>query len=236
MEQQKSGLLCSILTVDDSGSNLLLQAAPSLPPEYNGLMLSIPIRDGACCSGTAAYRNERVAIENIQTHPYWSDYREAVIAAGLVSCWSEPLLSSQNELLGTFAVYQRTEALPTPDEFTLIQDAANLASVAIERKRTEEQLQLAGMVYSASSEAIFVADAHDRIIAVNPAFERLTGYSAREAISKPSSFLKAERNPPELQEEIENCTGTGGPLAWRCMEPTQERGNLRRIPDRYGNQ
>lgn len=203
VEQQKPSLLCSILTVDDSGTHLLLQAAPSLPPEYNALMLSIPIRDGACSSGTAAYRCERVAIENIQIHPFWSDYRDAVIAAGLVSCWSEPLFSSQRELLGTFAVYQRTESLPTPEEFTLFQDAANLASVAIERKRTEEQLQLAGMVYSASSEAIFVADARDRIIAVNPAFERLTGYPAREAIGRVSSFLKAERNPPELRAEID---------------------------------
>jgi diguanylate cyclase (GGDEF)-like protein/PAS domain S-box-containing protein len=202
VEQQKPSLLCSILTVDDSGTYLLLQAAPSLPPEYNALMLSIPIRDGVCCSGTAAYRCERVAIEDIQTHPFWSEHRGAASAAGLKSCWSEPLFSSQHELLGTFAVYQRTEALPTPDEFTLIQDAANLASVAIERKRAEEQLHLAGMVYSASSEAIFVADARDRIIAVNPAFERLTGYPAREAIGKSSSFLKAERNPPELQAEI----------------------------------
>ena len=203
VEQQKPSLLCSILTVDDNGTHLLLQAAPSLPPEYNASVLSIPIRDGACSSGTAAYRCERVAIENIHTHPFWQDHREAAATAGLVSCWAEPLLSSQRELLGTFAVYQRSEALPTPDEFALIQDAANLASVAIERKRTEEQLQLAGMVYSASSEAIFVADARGRIIAVNPAFERLTGYAAREAIGRASSFLKAERNPPELQDEIE---------------------------------
>jgi diguanylate cyclase (GGDEF)-like protein/PAS domain S-box-containing protein len=210
VEKQQPALICSILTVDDSGTNLLLQAAPSLPPEYNAVMLSIPIREGSCCSGTAAYRCERVAVENIQTHPSWEDYREAIIAADLVSCWSEPLFSSQHELLGTFAVYQRTEALPTPEEFALIQDAANLASVAIERKRTEEQLHLAGMVYSASSEAIFVADARDRIIAVNPAFERLTGYPAREAIGRVSSFLKAERNPSELQGEIDTALAQQG--------------------------
>ncbi|HWU84496.1 MAG TPA: EAL domain-containing protein, partial [Rhodocyclaceae bacterium] len=147
---------------------------------------------------------------NIQTHPFWREYRDAVIAAGLVSCWSEPLFSPQRELLGTFAVYQRVEALPTPEEFALIQDAANLASVAIERKRSEEQLRLAGMVYSASTEAIFVADAHDRIIAVNPAFEHLTGYDAREAIGRPANFLKAERNPPELAQQIDTALAERG--------------------------
>jgi diguanylate cyclase (GGDEF)-like protein/PAS domain S-box-containing protein len=202
VEQQQPSLICSLLTVDDSGTHLLLQAAPSLPAEYNATMLRIPIREGACCSGTAAYRCERVAVENIQSHPFWREHRTAVVEAGLVSCWSEPLFSSQRELLGAFAVYQRSEALPTPEEFALIQDAANLASVAIERKRAEEQLHLADMVYSASTEAIFVADARDCIIAVNPAFERLTGYSAREAIGRTAGFLRAERNPPELQEEI----------------------------------
>jgi diguanylate cyclase (GGDEF)-like protein/PAS domain S-box-containing protein len=66
------------------------------------------------------------------------------------------------------------------------------------------------MVYSASSEAIFVADARDRIIAVNPAFERLTGYPAREAIGRVSSFLKAERNPSELQGEIDTALAQQG--------------------------
>lgn len=202
VEQLHPDFICSLLVVDASGRHLELMAAPTLPDDYNALMRVIPIRDGVCCSGTAAYRCERIAIENIQTDPAWVDYRSAVIKAGLVSCWSEPLFSSQRELLGTFAIYQRTESLPTPKEFALIQDAANLASVAIERKRTEEELHLAGMVYSASTEAIFVADADDHIIAVNPAFERLTGYAAREALGRPSTFLKAERNPPELSEQV----------------------------------
>jgi diguanylate cyclase (GGDEF)-like protein/PAS domain S-box-containing protein len=210
VEQQNPDLICSLLTVDDSGTHLLLQAAPSLTPEYNAAMLSIPIRDGVCCSGTAAYRCERVAIENIQEHPDWAAQRDHVIRAGLVSCWSEPLFSSQRELLGTFSIYQRAPALPTPEEFALIQDAANLASVAIERKRAEEQLNLANMVYSASTEAIFVADAHDCLIAVNPAFERLTGYSAREAIGRPARFLKAERNPSDLQERIDEALENTG--------------------------
>lgn len=203
VEQQNPALICTLFVVDESGTGLLLQAAPSLSPEYNAAMLSVPIRDGVCCSGTAASRCERIAIENIQEHPHWAAQRDDVIREGLVSCWAEPLFSSQRELLGTFAIYQRSEALPTPAEFTLIQDAANLASVAIERKRTEEQLHLADMVYSASTEAILVADANDYLIAVNPAFERLTGYTAREAIGKPASFLKAERNPHDLQEKIE---------------------------------
>lgn len=203
VEQQNPSLICSLFIVDETGTRLLLQAAPSLSPEYNAVMLNLPIRDGVCCSGTAAYRCERVAIENIQEHPDWSEQRASVIREGLVSCWSEPLLSSQRELLGTFAIYQRSPALPTPAEFALIQDAANLASVAIERKRTEEQLHLANMVYSASTEAIYVADAHDHLIAVNPAFESLTGYPAREAIGRPASFLKAERNPADLQERID---------------------------------
>ena len=51
-----------------------------------------------------------------------------------------------------------------------------------ERKKTEEELQLAALVYQAVDEAIMVADTTNRIIAVNPAFTELTGYRAEEAL------------------------------------------------------
>jgi len=47
-----------------------------------------------------------------------------------------------------------------------------------ERKRNEQEVQLAATIYLALSEAIMVADADNRIVAINPAFSSLTGYSA----------------------------------------------------------
>ncbi len=56
-------------------------------------------------------------------------------------------------------------------------------------KEKEAALRLAGQVYSSSSEAIFVANSENSIIAVNPAFSEITGYPEPEAIGKDFSFL-----------------------------------------------
>ena len=58
-------------------------------------------------------------------------------------------------------------------------------------KRHAEQLKLSHRVYDNLSEAILVCDADSRIISVNPAFEKITGYSEEEARGQRPSLLKS---------------------------------------------
>lgn len=60
-----------------------------------------------------------------------------------------------------------------------------------ERQEREEALHLASLVYQAVGEAIMVTDGDSRIVAVNPAFTRLTGYGTGEALGKPASLLRS---------------------------------------------
>jgi len=143
VEQSRSGMQCSILRLDDTGKRLLLGAAPSLPEAYNEAIDGLLIGDAVGSCGTAAFRNERVIAEDIHTHPYWLPYPgilELAREAGLVSCWSEPVRSSKGEVLGTFAIYRPQAGAPDEADIELIQQAANLASIAIERKRAEDMI------------------------------------------------------------------------------------------------
>lgn len=63
-----------------------------------------------------------------------------------------------------------------------------------ERKQHERELQLAAMVYMAIGEAIMVLDQDNRIIAINPAFTALTGYTEQEALGQYSNLLNSERH------------------------------------------
>lgn len=64
-----------------------------------------------------------------------------------------------------------------------------------ERLAFEQQLRLGAQVFDSASEGIVVADAHGRITAVNPAFTRITGYAAEEAIGRTSeAFCHLESN------------------------------------------
>ena len=62
-----------------------------------------------------------------------------------------------------------------------------------ERIKADERAQLWTRVLEQSSEAIFVCDPQERILVVNKAFERLTGYTAAEAIGNTPRLLQSGR-------------------------------------------
>ncbi len=77
------------------------------------------------------------------------------------------------------------------------------------RKLMEEELQLAAQVYQGSSEAIMVTDEQNRIIAVNPAFTIVTGYSADEVIGRDPAILKSNKHSEDFYQ-----------LMWRQIDTT----------------
>ena len=141
-EKENPEMLCSILLVSDDGKRLMTGAAPSLPDFYNSATNRTKIGEGIGSCGTAAFRRERVIVEDIDGHPFWKDFAPAQ-EAGLRSCWSEPIISSSGTLLGTVAIYHRAPAKPSEDEISLIQQAAAFAGIAIERSKGEaERMEL----------------------------------------------------------------------------------------------
>lgn len=71
-----------------------------------------------------------------------------------------------------------------------------------ERKRAEAGLQLAGTVFSNSSEGILVTDADAVILSVNPAFTEITGYSAAEALGRKPNMLRSDHHDPAFYENL----------------------------------
>ncbi|MEW6292509.1 MAG: diguanylate cyclase [Pseudomonadota bacterium] len=68
----------------------------------------------------------------------------------------------------------------------------------------EARLRLASSIMESTSEGILVTDERGSIIAVNPAFSHITGYSAGEAIGRRPSLLKSDHHPPSFYEELWN--------------------------------
>jgi diguanylate cyclase (GGDEF)-like protein/PAS domain S-box-containing protein len=140
--QQESPLsLCSVLLFDQAEQCLRLGAAPNFPDLYNKAVdgIKIGLNVGSC--GTAAYLKTRVIVDDIFSHRYWQDYTQLAALAGVAACWSDPIMSSKGDLLGTFAIYKRVPSSPTKKEFEMIHFASNLASIAIESFRVQEELE-----------------------------------------------------------------------------------------------
>jgi diguanylate cyclase (GGDEF)-like protein/PAS domain S-box-containing protein len=67
-----------------------------------------------------------------------------------------------------------------------------------ERKRTENSLKLAAMVYQNSREAMMVTDSGGRLVAINPTFTRVTGYEIEEVVGTKPPMLHGGEQPPEF--------------------------------------
>jgi signal transduction histidine kinase/ActR/RegA family two-component response regulator len=138
-EAQNADVRGSILLVRD-GATLHPGAAPSLPPEYGTPFDGAPIglNQGSC--GTAAFTKKRVIVEDIGTDPIWAAYAPLVLRFGLRACFSTPIIAHDGEVLGTFGIYFLTPRRPNKEQLDLADRAANLASIALERRRTELRL------------------------------------------------------------------------------------------------
>jgi len=68
------------------------------------------------------------------------------------------------------------------------------------RRKAEEALELAGKVFDASFDAIIVTDVRGNIMAVNPAFTRISGYTREDALGKNPNFLKSDRHDDGFYE------------------------------------
>ncbi|MCW7493372.1 GAF domain-containing protein [Leptospira sp. 2 VSF19] len=98
-------MVCTVILIENS--KIKIGAAPSLPKIYNDAIEGVTIGPEVGSCGTAAYTGKRIIVENINTSPLWKNYKEIAIQVGLLSCWSEPIRSHSNEVIGTFAIYHR---------------------------------------------------------------------------------------------------------------------------------
>ncbi len=138
VEEQTDGL-CSILLYQKDSQTLKYKAGSSLSKEYIKSIDGINIGPLVGSCGTAAYLKERVIVTDINIDDKWSNFCDIASKHGLRACWSTPILTNDNELLGTFAIYYERVHSPNEMEKDLVDRATFLLKLALEResKNTE---------------------------------------------------------------------------------------------------
>ncbi len=138
-EAAAPGVFASILLLDDG--RLKHGAAPSLPTWYCEAIDGVQVGPAVGSCGTAVHLRQRVVVVDIQTDPLWYAYRDLAARAGLRACWSEPIFASDGTCLGSFGMYYASPRAPSQDDLDFIENAAQVAGIAIERRRSETLLQ-----------------------------------------------------------------------------------------------
>ena len=135
------GVRCSIMTLDESGKHLQNLLSPSLPESFSQAVEGLAIGPDVGTCGSAVYFNKIVFVDDVSTDPRFGTFRDFMLAHELRATLSCPIRNVDGNVLGTTCIYFDKIKNPLPHEMQLIQSVANLAGVAIERKRAEGKIK-----------------------------------------------------------------------------------------------
>ncbi len=140
LEQVIPGARGSILLREEGSARLRHAAAPNLPVEYLRAIDGLPVGPGpesAAC-GRACHERRPVLVEDVRADPVLQRLLGLLEPFGIRSIHSHPVLALDGEALGTFALYFGEPHAVHERESVLLDEAADLARVAIEYSRAAE--------------------------------------------------------------------------------------------------
>ena len=123
MEKFNPGLFCSVLLLDEDGKTVKHLSSPSLPDGFIKKINGLEIGPEAGSCGTAIFLRKTVIVSDIKTDPLWKNYKKIAAKYKLAACWSFPIVTSSNKVLGSFAGYYRDNQAPSEEQLELFKRA-----------------------------------------------------------------------------------------------------------------
>ena len=194
IERVVSDSHCAIGLLDRDRQKLSFGVAPSLSREFVAAMDGVPvgIRFGSCAA--AVHLARQITVADIEPDGLWEFRREAALRAGLRASWSAPILASDGQVVGTFAVYRRQPGVPSAHDHEFMLRMAQIAGIAIERRGAEDALRNSEAkfrgLFENVMEGVYQTSREGRILVANPAFVQMLGYgSVQEVYDLPAVGL-----------------------------------------------
>jgi len=191
IDAQSPALMSTVLLVEPGGRQLRPAAGPRVPSAWPGATASVMIAPDVGSCGAAAFCKELVVVRDVATDARWSGEPprpsgSLAVAHGIRASWSQPLLTKDNNILGTFCMYYGQPGSPSASDLELIADAGRLAVIAIEGERTHAALRKA------------LAEAQDS----EHELRRMT-----DAIAQTIAVLSADGTPIYVNQTLLDYTG-----------------------------
>ncbi|AEH02652.1 PAS domain S-box protein [Lacinutrix sp. 5H-3-7-4] len=174
----------SLSLLDDDSKLLSTFSSPSLPKGYTKHIKNLKIGKNVGSCGTSAYLKKPVIVSNIPEDKLWEDYKDIAAKFNLKSCWSLPILSKDNKVYGTFAIYTKSVNTPSLEDIKELNFAVNLAKIAIEKTKAIEEVKQKDEYYrnliDQTNDAIITYKQDGVIYDFNKATYKNLGYTLKE--------------------------------------------------------
>ncbi len=182
LEKFNHGLYCSVLLLDEDGKSVQHLSSPSLPTAYTNKINGLEIGPEAGSCGTAIFLRKTVIVSDIKNDPLWRNYKQLASKYKLAACWSFPIVTSSNKVLGSFAGYYREKISPSEEQMELFSRVATLMGVIIENKQAEQKISISNERYllatKATNDAIWDYDIKNKRLYFGESFYTIFGYTS----------------------------------------------------------
>ncbi|SEH74839.1 PAS domain S-box-containing protein/diguanylate cyclase (GGDEF) domain-containing protein [Rheinheimera pacifica] len=184
-EQQSSTVLAAVML--KQGEQLHLAAAPSFSTAFAGALTTLAVADNAGCCGAAAYQKSLVMSPLISADEKCRIYAAAAQEQGVLACWSMPMVSLQDDVVGTFALYCTEQRIAGKEELELMISCSRFAALAIERAAHTRLLQQSEQrfrsLYELNPDPVYILNPEGYFVDMNQAGCKLLQYSRAEVIA-----------------------------------------------------
>ncbi len=143
IEGDLPGVAVAVLLLEDDHATFRMVAGDRVPEALRAAVEGLQVGPTAGVVGAAAYRRRPVIVEDVMQHALSARQSDVLKAAGLRSCWAQPIFSASGEVLGVIGLCRATPHQPDAEELRNVEAAASLAGIAVERKRAERALAAA---------------------------------------------------------------------------------------------
>ncbi|MGE4473224.1 EAL domain-containing protein [uncultured Sulfuricurvum sp.] len=208
-EKLVPGAVASIMILDEATGLMNVLEAPSIPPEGIAMLNGLRPGPGGGSCGNVLYRKEAQFVTDIENDPRWDELRPIAKAFGLGACWSMPVRSEGNTIIGTFALSSFTKRSPSAFDKSLLEIGAFIVGILLQRREHQQQIQahekrirILGTAFENSREGIMLSDENNNILEVNQAFIKTFGYTHTEVIGKNPKMLSSGRHDPFFYEQM----------------------------------
>ncbi|HEY8560825.1 MAG TPA: ATP-binding protein [Pyrinomonadaceae bacterium] len=216
LESQIPGALASVLLANETETQLFCGSAQSFPPAYNAAIDGMSIGDACGSCGTAASRRETVVVSDIANDPLWTDFGGLALSHNLRACWSHPIISPSGKLYGTFAAYFAAPRVPQAKELALLDAAARIAGIAIERARSAAALRKSETEFRRLADSVpqivWVADGDGRVTYINEQWTEFTGFGLTETLDPGVAAIYHPDDRQQIYEVWQRALESGTPF------------------------
>jgi diguanylate cyclase (GGDEF)-like protein/PAS domain S-box-containing protein len=197
--------------------------------------------------GRAAFTFKPVILADIKNDLKNDKKKRMALQHGVRACWSNPILSSSNHLLGIMAVYFKSPSSPGEKEWGTMEAFTHLAGLAIEQKQKEEALRKSEAKFRAMTEnvtdLIVTLDTSGKVKYTSPSYQLIFGAEAKlgnsfltythpediPGVSGQFRTLLRDKKPLEVQFRYLHAAGHYVTIEARAMPVLKESGEIENI-------